>query len=615
MRDEWFFDMCGIAGYMGFDSVPERDRVAATLDLMRNRGPDHRDFRELAAAGWRGVLLHSRLSIVDLDPRSNQPFERDGCVLVFNGEIYNHVELRAELQRRGVELRTTSDTEVLLCWYLLRGTDCVRDFEGMWSFAIFDGRTGTLFLSRDRFAEKPLYYFEYDGGLYFGSEVKFIRSLAGVRLNVARAQVRRYLVNGYKALYKTEDTFFEGVRELPPAANLVAGPGGVRRVTRYWTPRRALRAMRRAEAVDLFRERLLESVRLRLRADVPIAFCLSGGVDSTAIASIAAKRFGYEVATFSIIDSDERYNERDNIMATLADLNCRYAIIETSPVGFRERLRDLVAYHDAPLYAISYYVHSFLSEAIAREGYRVACSGTGADELVTGYYDHFNLYLYAMRESPDYPRYLEEWRNGPGRFVRNPYLSNPELYFGNPQFRDHIYLNSRRFAGLLRAPFDEPFIEERYCDELLQNRMMNEMFHEGTRAILHEDDLNSMRYSVENRSPYLDSRLFEFAYSIPTEYLVQGGLGKYILREAVKGIVNEQVRLDPRKRGFNASLTSLVNFQDEETLSWLFSDSPIFELIDRDKLRAHVPAGPMPDDWNKFWFYFINARMFMDLNG
>ena len=154
-----------------------------------------------------------------------------------------------------------------------------------------------------------------------------------------------------------------------------------------------------------------------------------------------------------------------------------------------------------------------------------------------------------------------------------------------------------------------------YADSLLRSRMMNELFHEGTRAILHEDDLNSMFYSIENRSPYLDSKLYEMAYSIPNEHLIQDGYGKYILREAVKGILNEKVRTDRKKVGFNASFNSLVDLGKEENRDYLLEDGPIFELIDRDKMEPLLSMNPMPNSYSKFMFYFLSAKIFLELNG
>lgn len=604
--------MCGIAGYFG-KRPPSGEKIEATLQLMENRGPDHQGSLALQGGGNQAVLLHSRLGIIDRDDRSNQPFVLDGCAIVFNGEIYNYVELREKLEKEGVAFKTASDTEVLLRSYLRYGESCVEAFEGMWSFAIYDTKENRLFLSRDRFGEKPLYFLEAEDGFFFGSEIKFIRRLLGEKLEVNRRHLLRYLVNGYKALYKTRETFFERVGEVPYATSVLVGQTLKPVSARFWEPSFRPVEMTLEEAVRGVRERLLESMRIRLRADVPLAFCLSGGVDSAALASIAAKVFGYGAAAFSIIDGDERYNEYENIKKTVDDIGCRHELISI-PKGFLlERLRRLVAYHDAPVYTISYYVHSFLSEAISKAGFRVALSGTGADELLTGYYDHFNLHLYEMERRPEYAACLRGWKEKVEPHVRNPHLRNPELYSGNPGFRDHIYLNNGEFAQFLKTDFWEEFTEEVYSENLLRNRMLNELFHEVVPPILHEDDLNSMFYSVENRSPYLDRRFFEFAYSVPSEYLIRDGRGKHLLREAMKGILNEPVRLDPHKKGFNASIHSLLDSSARER-EYLLDDSGIFDFFDRPKMEKLLHEDHLPNSYSKFLFCFLNAKIFLEIH-
>ena len=603
--------MCGIAGYFGPEPV-DPTQLQATLGRMRNRGPDGQRADCFALNGEQVGLLHSRLAIIDLNARADQPLSIDDCTLIFNGEIYNYLELRRVLAERGVRFTTESDTEVLLRAYLAWGEECVDRFEGMWAFAIFDRRQRRLFLSRDRFGEKPLYFLRNGPGFWFGSEVKFLAALSGQTLTVNHRHLTRYLVNGYKSLYKTEETFFEEVRELPAGHNLVVGGNRDAVPERYWTPCHRPRAMSYEEAVRGVRERLIESVRLRLRADVPIAFCLSGGIDSAALTSIAANRFNYDVATYSIIDADPRYDEQANIEATVADLGCRSRQIRIPNGDTFARLEKLIAYHDAPVYTISYYIHALLSEAIQADGYRVAVSGTGADELVTGYYDHFNLQLYQLRRHPEFHNRLEDWRRHIEPIVRNPYLKNPELYLEDPDCRAHVYLNNDQFAGFLRAEFNEPFTEVVYSKSLLRNRMLNEMFHEAIPVILHEDDLNSMLHSVENRSPYLDTELFEFAYSIPSEHLIRDGYAKAPLRDAVKGILNEQVRTDRQKKGFNAAFASLVDLNDREARERLVEDGPIFDIVDREKIAGIFDMEEIPNSFSKFMFSFLNAKLFLE---
>ncbi len=607
--------MCGIAGYIGKRPL-EKERILGTLEQMKNRGPDHQDFHEFSTDNTYVALLHSRLSIIDLDARSNQPFTIGDYTVVFNGEIYNYLELRGELEKCGVSFRTASDTEVLLQYYIHYGEECVDYFEGMWSFAVYDSKRKKLFLSRDRFAEKPLYYFQTQDGFYFASEIKLVKALSGQALPVNTRHVLRYLINGYKSLYKSEETFFFGVTEVRWATNMVVDNDLHVKSDRYWMPQCApSTSMTLGEAVEGARHHLIESMRIRLRSDVPLAFCLSGGLDSASLVSLAAKQLGHKVVTFSIIDTDERYNEYPNIMATITDTACDHHLVEISHEGSLERLRRLIAYHDVPVATITYYVHSLLSEAISNAGYKVAFSGTSADELFTGYYDHFLLHLYEMRNHPDYGRYLREWQEGVAHYIRNPILRDPGLYINNPGFRDHVYDNSQEFRGYLKTDFNEDFIETHFCDSLLRNRMMNELFCEATPVILHEDDLNSMCYSIENRSPYLDSRLFNFAYSIPSEFLIQEGYGKYILREAMKGVLNEQVRLDRKKMGFNASINSMIDLQNQDVRDYLLDENAqIFNLLQREKVAKLFSLNPAPNHYSKFLFSFINARIFLELN-
>jgi asparagine synthase (glutamine-hydrolysing) len=607
--------MCGIAGYIGKRKIDE-SCIRTALDSMENRGPDSRQFEVFEESNFQVALLHGRLSIIDLDPRSNQPFTIEGCTMVFNGEVYNYLELKEDLNKRGIQQTTTSDSEILLQYYLLHGESCVDYFEGMWAFAIYDSRDKKLFLSRDRFGEKPLYLLEEDDRIWFASEVKTIMALKGERLSVNHNHLLRYVVNGHKSLYKTEETFFQGIRELPFANNLVINDQIQGTERRYWHPTFDPKPMSQAEAIEGARHHLIESVKLRLRSDVPLAFCLSGGVDSASLVSIAAKEFNADVNTFSIIDTDHRYDEFDNIQATIEDTGCKSTKVILNPEDQNiERLESLVAYHDAPVATISYFVHSFLSEQIAGNGYKISISGTAADEIFTGYYDHFVLHLYEMRNHPQFAKFKADWEKYPLEFVRHPDFRKFDLYFDNPQKRDHIYLNNDQFRSMLTKDFHEPFTETKYSDCLLRNRMMNELFHEVVRVILHEDDLNSMKYSIENRSPFLDTNLFNFAYSVPNELLINQGYNKFILRESMKGILNDKVRLAREKKGFNASINSIFDFKNPTHLDYFLSDSPIWQWFDRDKIAKLLKQEEFPNSYKKFLFNFINSKIFLSQHG
>lgn len=615
--------MCGIAGVIG-PEPPSPGRIEAAFETMQNRGPDAQGHGNYTVGQNTVSLVHTRLSIIDLDPRANQPFEKDGLVLSYNGEIYNYLELRRELEGLGQTFSTASDTEVLLAAYRQWGAACLDKFEGMWAFALLDTAKRTLLLSRDRFGEKPLFIWEKNGSIYFASEVKTLAALAGEKPSVNDEQIFRYLVNGYKCLHKQPATYYEGVRELPPATfaeiPLEASPTLAPSLTpkSYWKLDHKPAQMTAKDALEGVRERLFRAVELRLRADVPLAFCLSGGIDSATLAAIAAKKFGHSIHCFSIIDDDERYDETENINTMVEWLGCDHHVTRTSRAGFFERMERLVAYHDAPVVTISYYVHSFLSEAISENGYKVAVSGTAADELFTGYYDHYSMWLAAMSkraendQNIDFDALIADWKGGLGAYVQNPLLQDPLAFAKDPGQRGHIMLDQDYFESLMAKPFHEDFSEHDYCPELLRNRMANELFHESVPIILEEDDRNSMMFSIENRSPYLDRELAEFMATVPSEHLIQGGFAKWLLRQTGDGLVPDSVRLDKRKRGFNASVNSLIDRDDPEIRGRLLADGPIFDYVRKDAIEEFLSADMTSNSFSKFLFSFVSASMFLE---
>ena len=603
--------MCGIAGYIGKKYI-EKNTIRSTLKLMINRGPDNQSWHKVEKENFNIFLLHSRLSIIDLDNRSNQPFKFEKYIIVYNGEIYNFIEIRKNLLRLGYKFSTNSDTEVLLKAYIEYGEDCVDYFNGMWSFAIWDGLKEKIFLSRDRFGEKPLYYFEDKEGVYFGSEVKFIRTLLSKKLLINYQYLNRYLVYGYKYLYNNDETFFKGLSRLNSATNMIISKDNLKKY-KYWKPKIEQDLnMSYRDALEGTKHHLFESVRLRLRSDVPLAFCLSGGVDSSSLASIAKNHFNHEVVTFSIIDNDKRYNEIDNITETIKELDCEHFLIELNYNQILSKLQKLIGYHGAPISTISYLIHSLLSEQIKSRGFKVSISGTSADEIFTGYYDHFNLHLYEMRNHQSFKSNLKNWEEFIFPVIRNPYLKNPRLYFEDQSVRNHNHLNSEIFSSFLYQNFKFDFNEPVYSESLLRNRMLNELLHEATPVLLNQDDLNSMKNSIENRSPFLDVNLVEFAHSIPSHHLINKGYSKYILRDAVKNILNDKVRLDRRKKGFNASIHSIIDFSDKNSRDYFLSDSPIFDIVRKDKIENLFNKKRHENSYSKFLFNFINSKIFIE---
>jgi len=607
--------MCGIAGYLG-PNPPNEQRLHEAGSTLAHRGPDGSGvYRHVVGPGIGVGLAHRRLAILDLDPRSNQPFRLGDGVLVYNGEIYNYIEVREELQKLGQEFKTTGDTEVLAAALLRWGVDCLDKLEGMWAFAWYRETDGSLLLSRDRFGEKPLYFHRTGKGFYFGSEVKAIFSLMGRKLSINYSHLKRYLVNGYKSLYKKQETFFDELEEVLPG-HIVWVRDSVISSSRYWNPNLNCQdtSMTFKDAVHEAKHFLTSSVRIRLRSDVPIAFCLSGGVDSNALVSIASKELDYECHGFTIINTDSRYEERELVKTAVSALGIPHTAVATSNKSFLRNLRSLIISHSAPIYTLTYYAQWLLMQAINENGYKVSVSGTGADELFSGYYDHHLAYLQeASRDFPDqYKVSLKNWEREIKPWVRNPYLSNPNYFIDSPNSRDHIFLDNQVFSSMLVEPFAESFYEQHFSDRLLRNRMLNEIFHETVPVILHEDDLNAMYFSIENRSPFLDRKLFEFCQSIPSVHLIQQGRAKAVLRNAVHGLAPDAVITSARKVGFNAPIFDFLDLKDPVIASELMADSPIFEIVRREEIAQLLDEASLPNSRSKFLFNFACSKIFLE---
>ena len=609
--------MCGIAGCITTEPL-DTIAIKHTLALMSNRGPDHSHYLEFKFRNKYIYLLHSRLSIIDLDARSNQPFTVGDYNLIFNGEIYNYLELKKKLIQKGYTFITSSDTEILINAFIEYGDEVEKYLEGMWAFAIWNNKSKLLYISRDRFGEKPLYYMKSDELFYFGSEIKYIKSLSKKKLEINYETLKRYLVYGYRSIYKKNETYYKNVHQLKSGSFLKIDHQLQINQEKYWTLNNLEIKLSESEAVEGAKECLLGSLEKRLRSDVPIAFNLSGGIDSSTLVVLAKKYFNIEINSYSIIDDDPRYNESENINQTVRLTESNHTNINLKDKFSYEKLKKLINYHDQPLCTINFYAHALLQEKISEDGYKVSISGTGADEIFTGYYDHHLYFLHSIKDNNKYQNYLNSWNSKVKNIINNPLLRDPELFERKGEdFRGYLYSDSIYFQSMLiDANYSENFVDISYNNKsLLRNRMMNELFNEVVPILMENEDLNSMYYSIENRSPYLDTNLLQFVNSIPQEYLMDDGYAKKILRDITEGLLDDQVRLDRNKRGFNASIKSILDLSDKKTINELVSDSPIFDIVNKEKFINYLTTADFYSNENKkFLFSFINAKLFLENN-
>lgn len=613
--------MCGIAGYFGNKNL-DSNTIQKTLSTLLRRGPDDQNYKKYEINESKNLyFFHTRLSIIDLDSRSNQPLEDSLFSIIFNGELYNYLEIKKDLESKGIKFSTLSDTEVILKGYQIYGKDLFNIMEGMWALAIYDKKKKEIVISRDRFSEKPLYYYTTKEGLYFSSDVKAIKTLSKDSFAFNNRRLLSGLICGFKSYYKKpEETFFEKIKNLPGGHFTVIDSLFNFSVKKYYSVNtKANLDLKEDEIIFNTKKLFFNAIRIRLRSDVPSAFCLSGGLDSSSLVSIAAKKFNFKINSFSLIDNnDERYNEKKNIDLVVNDVDANHhEIILENKSNNLDYLTNLIEYKNAPLSTITSYLHSYLQKEISNKGFKVSFSGTAADEIFTGYYDHHLQYLHDVNHTKYFDSSLKNFNKYIKPMIRNKFFQNENLYIHNSNFRKHIFDNFNEFSELinqnLKDEFEFDFQEEKFCENLSLNRRLNELFHENTPIILNEEDSNSMYYSIENRSPFLDSKLIDFMNSVETRHLIKDGYSKNILREVSKDYLIDTVRLDREKKGFNSSVQSIFDFEDKDFYETILNkNNKVYDFIDNSKLRKILQKDISKNHYSKFLFSLINLNIFFE---
>lgn len=553
--------MCGIFVAVDHSGLGEGSSSELVQAVRRatHRGPDNMGhFRDAIC-----FLGHTRLAIIDLDTASNQPFAMDDLVMVYNGELFNFEELREELIACGRRFRTGSDTEVVLQAYLQWNVDSFKRFNGMWSLAIYDTRSNELIVCRDRFGQKPLFIGRSGGRLFFSSEIQQVAPLvnAGADLEL----ILRFCREGS---YESDGrTFFLGIQEFPKAHYVRVTRDGEMKTHCYWHYPVGKVIPTSAESIEQFESLLSDSVRLRLRSDVPIGVLTSGGVDSTLIAHYARLHSGTQTEiqafTYSSEDGEDEKAYAEEVARRLR-LNLHVRRQDTIPADYCSRLRQLVKHlgrgHSSPaIVSVDY-----LYESIAATGVRVALDGQGADELLAGYKTYFPVVI--------------PWYVVSGRF-RQAWLALKDQHrFG------FFYAIVLALRGLLPEPlrkvmrrvygYERMFVDingtkatrwltpeapSRANGNLL-NRYLCEQHRKGLENLLYYGDIVAMRSSVENRSPFMDHRLVEFAFRHDDVLKLHDAIDKYVLRKST-AYSNYRDLLDRPKIGFSSSIHPRIKDQ------------------------------------------------------
>lgn len=581
--------MCGIAGLVSLNGDQNTHQIIAKMvSAIPHRGPDG----EGIFCYDNVALGHRRLAIIDLTKDAAQPMtSRSGdLVLSFNGEIYNYVELRSELKAKGRQFQSQSDTEVLLQAYDEWGESCVERFNGMWSFAILDKRHNRLFCSRDRFGEKPFYFIRQSDGFYFGSEIRQLLPILKSRT------ANRDLLNRFFLGVVGEDvnySFFEGIEKLPGGHNLTYDIATNKLdFTRYFELALDEDVLNSDfdENLERFKHLFEDAVAIRMRSDVRVGTCLSGGLDSSSIAALSAEMHrGNAGGKFSAITA--KSNEVANDESHFAEMvvthhKLKWILSSPSYEDFAATISDVTKVQEEPFGSASIVMQYHVMKAAADNGIKVLLDGQGGDEVFMGYERYFVAHIRQLLRQFSLGEAFSDLR----AMGRNNSIMNIPTFIKYLAYFSHTGIRSRRI--LRRSWFlrDKPsdIGEVREYAKAMASPFSLQKFELDTAnlpTLLRFEDKNSMSQSIETRLPMLDLRLVVFGCSLPVEQKMHDGWSKYILRRGIEGRVPDPICWRRDKIGFAAPQASWTKKHNEKMRSTIQSSRLLRELVDLKALE------------------------------
>jgi asparagine synthase (glutamine-hydrolysing) len=615
--------MCGICGIFHF-GAGQRASQATLLEMNQqivHRGPDDDGAMVVDGTG----LAMRRLSIIDLKTGHQPLSNEDGSIwIVFNGEIYNHVELRKDLIARGHTYRTQSDTETIVHLYEEYGRDCVQHLRGMFAFVILDKSRHAIFAARDRLGIKPFYYCVHNGTFIFGSEIKTLLAYPGVRAELNRSALPEYLAFGYTS---SDETLFAGIRKLPAGHTLEFAESGELVIRRYWdlstaedsTPRE------RSYYVRRYRELLEDAVSSHLMSDVPLGVFLSGGLDSSVVAALTAKRREDRIKTFSVGYAEQAYSELPYAKIVSDHIGSQHYEVQVTRQQFFDTLPDVIWHEDEPVCWPSSVALYHLAK-LSREHVTVVLTGEGSDETLAGY----TRYAWTVWNARMDAIYRSAIPSSLRKFVREQIQSArlgatlrrklehtclgrdgaswPSFYFDN--FFSAFSGNEQR--ALLSREFQDE-VDSAYapCMKFWENstgtllkRLLYTDINTYLVELLMKQDQMSMAASIESRVPFLDHPLVEFAASIPSNYALDGLEGKSILKSAAEDLLPHSI-IYRKKMGFPTPWSGWLAGEQLNELENLLLEPRSVErnLFQRDAVRAVFGEHrcKVRDNSNRIW--------------
>ena len=598
--------MCGISGILSKHPIEIQELVNMN-SLVSHRGPDDEGYAlfddksyfiyggsETPASVYQSIhpyapkkdvlketiknkaklgFAHRRLAIIDCSEAGHQPmsYDNERYWIVYNGEIYNYLELKKELQQLDYKFYTDTDTEVILAAYAHWGESCLLRFNGMWAFAIFDQKTQNLFFARDRFGIKPFYYwYAADNTLYFGSEIKQFTAIRGWKAFLNRQRAVDFLNWGLTD--HTDETLFKGVYQLRAGHSICLNVQNWQTNSlpfsskKWYEFKKGIISDSFEDCALSYKEKLFDSILLHLRSDVPIGSCLSGGLDSSSIVAITNNllkktKFTIQQKTFSICANDERFNERKWMEEIENNFNIQAHYIYPTLKQLFNNLSEIIWYQDEPFGSTSIYAQWSVFSAASKEGTKVMLDGQGADEQLAGYHEYFAIRFGTLFYEGKWITLLNEISQTKAlhhfscEYLLRLFLSGVLSYQLKKWLKKLLFSNVSTKPSWLNdcdgeVIFDYPNADNSNVKGSIRKFSEQQLTRTNLPMLLHWEDRNSMAHSIESRVPFLDYRLVDFTLNLPDSYKMSDGITKRILRVAMKNILPLTIIKRMNKMGF-----------------------------------------------------------------
>jgi len=610
--------MCGIAGIINKNGI-ESGQLQKMSEVLRHRGPDDEGYVMISLEGsytflrgrdtipeLSGIpnikeklsdqvigMVHRRLSIIDLTATGHQPmtYQNDQLLIVFNGEIYNYKEIRHELKNKGYKFTSESDTEVIMASYIEWGELCVNRFIGMWSFALYDKRKGELFLSRDRFGIKPLYFVHKDNKFAFASEIKALLALDFVEAKANINAVIEFLAFGNTS--DPSGNLFAEIEVVPEGCSLLVDiKNGSKKLSRYYDLEKATEGKlfnSESEAIEEFRSIFQNTVQLHIRSDVPVGVNLSGGLDSSSLTAFMAmelggKPFNTFTAAFHQVDLDESGFAK-LVTGRYPSIIPHYTYPDIHV--FWDELDKQIWHHDLPFHSTSMFAQWEVMKLAHNNNIKVLLNGQGADEMLGGYYNFAGIYILDLIKQLKLVKAVHEYNSIKKNYTKNINSAiSRALYAFLPEYLKTIARKNQRIGMQFISQDYQPYISKIKPPELYgkdYRSLSINAVKNGLQQLLRYEDRLSMAFSIESRVPFLDHRLVEYSIALDSSLKLKDGWTKYILRKSSEPFLPKDIIWRKDKMGFLTPANQWKNELNKELIAYLENEK-FLPLFDKNKI-------------------------------